>query len=41
MRLVARMEGMRNTYTILVGKLECKTPLGRHRLRWENNIRME
>ena len=25
---------------ILVGKLEGKKPLGRHRFRWENNIKM-
>jgi hypothetical protein len=26
---------------VLVGKLEEKSPLGRHRLRWENNINMD
>jgi hypothetical protein len=34
--------GMRNAYTTitLVGKREGKRPLGRHRRRWECNIRM-
>jgi hypothetical protein len=31
----------RNAYRILVGKPEGKRPLGRHRRRWENNIRMD
>jgi hypothetical protein len=31
----------RNAYRILVGKPEGKRPLGRLRLRWEDNIRME
>jgi hypothetical protein len=31
----------RNTYTILVGKLEGKRPLGRPRHRWEENIKMD
>jgi hypothetical protein len=30
----------RNAYRILVGKPEGKRPLGRPRLRWEENIRM-
>jgi hypothetical protein len=30
----------RNAYRILVGKPEGKRPLGRHRHRWEDNIRM-
>jgi hypothetical protein len=30
----------RNAYRILVGKPEGKTPLGRPRRRWEDNIRM-
>jgi len=38
---VARMEVMRNEYKIKVGNLEGKSPLGRGRRRWENNIRME
>jgi hypothetical protein len=36
-----KMVEMRNGYTILVGKLEVKKPLGRPRRRWEDNIRME
>jgi hypothetical protein len=32
---------MRNVYTILVGKPEGKTPLGRSRRRWEDNIKMD
>jgi hypothetical protein len=32
---------MRNAYKILVGKPEGKRPLGRHRHRWEDNIRMD
>jgi hypothetical protein len=35
------MRKIRNTYTILVGKLEGKRPLGRPRRRWENNIKMD
>jgi hypothetical protein len=27
--------------TILVGKLEGKRPLGRHRRRWEDNVKMD
>jgi hypothetical protein len=34
------MGGMRNTYKILVGYPEGKSPLGRHRCRWEDNIKM-
>jgi hypothetical protein len=30
----------RNTYRILVGKLEGKRPLGRPRRRWVDNIKM-
>jgi hypothetical protein len=37
---VARMEGTRNTYSLLVGKPEGKRPLGRPRRRWVDNIRM-
>jgi hypothetical protein len=32
---------MKNAYKILVGKPEGKRPLGRHRRRWEDNIRMD
>jgi hypothetical protein len=31
---------MRNAYKILVGKSEVERPLGRHRSRWEDDIRM-
>jgi hypothetical protein len=31
----------RNLYTILVGKPEGKTPLGRPRRRWVDNIKMD
>ena len=39
--LVARMGGRRGVYKILVKKLEGKTPLGRPRRRWEDNINMD
>jgi hypothetical protein len=32
---------MRNTYKILVGKPGGKRPLGTHRCRWENNIKVD
>jgi len=38
---VAHMGERRGVYRILVGKLEEKRPLGRHRRRWENNIRTD
>jgi hypothetical protein len=31
----------RNAYRILVGKPEGKRPLGIHRYRWEDNIKMD
>jgi 3-oxoacyl-ACP reductase-like protein len=31
----------RDVYRVLVGKPEGKRPLGRHRYRWEGNIRMD
>jgi hypothetical protein len=37
---VTRIGEMRNAYKILVGKPERKSPLGRSRHRWEDNIRM-
>jgi len=38
---VARIGDMRNAYKILVGKPEGKKPRGRHRRRWEGNIRLD
>jgi hypothetical protein len=38
---VARMEGERKLYKVLVGKPEGKRPLGRPRRRWEDGIRMD
>jgi hypothetical protein len=35
---VTRMEHS-SAYTVLVGKPEGKRPLGRHRRRWEDNIK--
>jgi hypothetical protein len=31
----------RGVYRVLVGRPESKRPLGRPRLRWENNIKMD
>ena len=38
---VARMGEGRRVYRILVGKPEGKRPLGRPKLRWEDNIKMD
>jgi hypothetical protein len=38
---VARMGEGRGVYRVLVGRPEGKRPLGRHRLRCENNINMD
>jgi hypothetical protein len=38
---VARMGENRNAYRLLVGKPEGKSPLGRPRRRWMDNIRMD
>ena len=38
---VARMGERRGAYRILVGKPEGKRLLGRPRLRWEDNIKMD
>jgi hypothetical protein len=35
------MGEVRGAYNILVGKLEGRRPLGRPRLRWEDNIKMD
>jgi hypothetical protein len=37
---VARMREKRNAYRLLVGKLEGKSPLGRLRRRWVDNIKI-
>jgi hypothetical protein len=37
---VVRMWERRGVYMVLVGKPEGKWPLGRHRRRWEENIKM-
>ena len=41
MEHVAHMEERRGTSRVLVGKHEEKRPLGRHRPRWENYIRID
>jgi hypothetical protein len=33
------MEGSRSAYTVLVGKIKGRRPLGRPRRRWEDNIK--
>ena len=38
---VERMGEGRGVYRVLVGKLEGRRPLGRPRLRWEDNIKMD
>ncbi|KAJ4443678.1 hypothetical protein ANN_05353 [Periplaneta americana] len=38
---VARMDGSRNAYRVLVGRPEGKRPLGRPRRRWEDSIKMD
>ena len=38
---VARMGEKRGVYRVLVAKPEGKRPLGRHRRRWENNIKID
>jgi hypothetical protein len=40
-KYVARMGEKRNAYRILVGNPEGKKPLGRPRLRWVDNIKMD
>jgi hypothetical protein len=37
---VARMEEGRGVHRVLVGKAEGRRPFGRHRRRWEDNIKM-
>ena len=31
----------RGSYRVLVGKSEGKRPLGRHRCRWEDNVKVD
>jgi hypothetical protein len=38
---VACMGKERGVYRVLVGRTECKRPLGRPRRRWEDNIKMD
>jgi hypothetical protein len=38
---VARMGEGRGVHRLLVGKPEGRRPLGRHRCRWEDNIKMD
>jgi hypothetical protein len=38
---IARMRESKGVYWVLVGKSEGKSPLGRPRLRWEDNIKMD
>ena len=38
---VARIGEKRGVYRVLVGKTEGKRPLGRHRRRWEVNIKID
>jgi hypothetical protein len=38
---VVRVGERRGAYRVLVGKPEGKTPLGRRRRRWEDNIKMD
>ena len=38
---VARMGERRDAFRVLVGKPEEKKPVGRHRHRWEDNIKMD
>jgi len=38
---VARAGYRRDVYRVLVGKPECKRPLGRPRRRWKDNIKMD
>ena len=38
---MAHMGEGRDVYRVLVGKPEGKRPLGRHKRRWEDNIKMD
>ena len=37
---VARIGKIKGKYNVLVGKSEERKPLGKHRHRWEDNIKM-
>jgi hypothetical protein len=37
----ACMREWRGAYKVLVGKLEAKMLLGRHRYKWKNNIKLD
>jgi len=41
MSKVCSTHGMRNACKFLVGKLEGKRPLGKHRRGWESNIKID
>ena len=38
---MAHMGEKRNAYSVLMWKHEGKRPLGRHRCRWEDNVKMD
>jgi hypothetical protein len=38
---VARSGDCRGAYRVLVGRTVVKRPLGRHRLRWDDNIKVD
>ena len=38
---VARMGERRGVYRVLVGKPDVKRPLGRHRCRWQDKVKMD
>jgi hypothetical protein len=38
---VARLEERRGVYRVLVGKYEGQRPVGRHRRRWQDNIKID
>jgi hypothetical protein len=40
-RYVARMDGRRGVYRVLVGQSEGKRPFERPRPRWEDNIKID
>jgi hypothetical protein len=41
LNLVARMGEGKGVYRVLVGRPEGKRPLGRHRRRWDNNVKLD